>query len=300
MSGSPMASAADWRRSPVHPEADANGGRKQDVGAGGKAPPDGRRRPEPLVVERFRRRELTPRVYSEEDRITQDFSSETNDPLLRHLRNPTTLILAGIIACAAAAPFAAFLAAHASASASDADQARLQNLALAEEHYSQDVATTDQDVRVFGGYAELENMAIALRAQAEHAADASQRRLALALYRQAQADRSLAAGLRQGMQTSGLRPDDVNGPHFAYVSALKGEVARDAELERAQEERDVAVRAPVEASDLFLTATIWAMGVVFFTLAQIAGEQPRRRNLLATLGLVALLTAASFQLVVML
>jgi hypothetical protein len=222
--------------------------------------------------------------------------SPTRGP--RRLLITQVLIVAGILICALGAPIAALSATRASARATDADQARLQNLALAEEHYSQDVATTDQDARVFGFYAELENTVIALKRQARHAALAHHRHLALALYREAQVDRSLAAGFRQGMRTTGLRPDDLHGPRFAYASALKGEVSRDAELQHAQGARNLVRGTSHAASSLFLIAAMWAAGVVFFTFAQVAGDGALRRTVLTVLGVAVALAAISFQFVV--
>jgi hypothetical protein len=95
------------------------------------------------------------------------------------------------------------------------------------------------------------------------------------------------------MRTTGLRPDAATGPRFAYRSALAGEVGRDAELRRAQatQDRREADKAHEATTDLTGVATLWAAGLVFFTLAQVARERSRARRTLALSGVGVVVVA---------
>jgi hypothetical protein len=143
----------------------------------------------------------------------------------------------------------------------------------------------NQDVRVFGSYAELSNTVTVLSRQAARANRQGRADLALALYREAQVQRSLAAGLRQTLRTTGLRTT-AERPAFAYGAALRGEIGRDADLRRAQGAKDRRDSAEAHDATTQLTgvALVWTAGLVLFTFAQIAPERTRPRAILARSG----------------
>ena len=174
----------------------------------------------------------------------------------------------------------------------------MQNQALREEHFSRDLATVNQDVRTFGIFAEYENDSLLLTRQVE----TLQRRspaLALRLAREASLERSLAAGQRQGLQTTGY----VSGsqqPTFDFKHALAFTTAGDPELQRAQSGADQRASHSDhdKATNYTGIATLWAAGLFFFTLAQVARAATRSRHVFALSGVAVVVGAVVLTLLV--
>jgi hypothetical protein len=200
----------------------------------------------------------------------------------------------GILVCAVAAPFVGLRAAQWAGRADDAARNSLQTLALREDRFSRALAVVNQDVRIFGQYAELSNGVSVLYRQAERLRK-DRPATALRLFRQAQARRSLAAGLRQSMRTTGLRTHEDEPPRFAFAAALAGLLARDAELQRVQgaEDQRKAERARARGIHLTGVTLVWGAGLVFFTLTHVVRGKTRQRRIFGTAGLVAVLAAAT-------
>jgi len=204
--------------------------------------------------------------------------------MVRTTRIPVVGI--GILVCALAAPLVAQRAAVWSTRAGDADQNELQNQALREEHFSRDLATVNQDARTFGYFAEYESTSRVAGAQAVAERPVSPA-LALSLFRSAQIDRSLAAGYRQALQSSGYRA----GPplHFDFGAALNSITADDPDLQAQQAGQDAAEAAAGhrKATDYTGIATLWTAGLFFCTLAEVARRKSRSRRIFAcSAGLV--------------
>ena len=199
-------------------------------------------------------------------------------------------VAAGIVLCAMIAPIVLLRAAVWSSRADGAENSSQANRTLAVELFSQDTGRVNQDVRVYGSYAELSNTVTVLVRQAQQAGD---RRLALSLLREAQVKRSLAAGLRQSLRTTGLHTAET-GPSFAYRAALRGELGRDTELQRAQKSKDRrdGDRAKSASGQLTAVAVAWTAGLVLFTFAQIAKNGSRQRGIFAWSGAAIALAAA--------
>jgi hypothetical protein len=193
----------------------------------------------------------------------------------------------GILVCAIAAPLVAQRAAVWSTRAGDADQNQLQNQALREEHFSRDLATVDQDVRTYGSFAEYETTALTAVAQAGR--EQGSPALALSLLRSAQLDRSLAAGFREALESSGYRSRPKL--HFDFAAALGSVTADDPDLQAEQGGEDAA-EARVDhdkATDYTGIATLWTAGLFFCTLAEVARRKTRARLVFAvSAGLVVL------------
>ncbi|HWH10315.1 MAG TPA: hypothetical protein VG165_04255 [Solirubrobacteraceae bacterium] len=186
----------------------------------------------------------------------------------------------GILVCAIAAPLVAQRAAVWSTRAGDADQNQLENQALREEHFSRDLATVNQDARTFGYFAEYESTSLVAAHQATAQRSVSPG-LALSLLRSAQLDRSLAAGYRQALQSSGYRA----GPplHFDFRAALDSVTADDPDLQEQQAGADSAAAAAGhrKAIDYTGIATLWTAGLFFCTLAEVARRRSRARRVFA-------------------
>jgi hypothetical protein len=222
-----------------------------------------------------------------------------NDRLVRWLQRTTRIppLGLGILICAVAAPLVAQRAAHWSTQASGVDQNALQNQALREEHFSRDLASVNQDVRTFGIFAEYENDSLLLTAQATKLQGRSPP-LALRLLREASLERSLAAGQRQGLQTTGY----VSGsqPTFDFKRGLAFTTAGDPELQRAQSGADQRASHSDhdKATNYTGIATLWAAGLFFFTLAQVARAATRPRHVFAFSGVIVVLGAVMLTLLV--
>jgi hypothetical protein len=202
-------------------------------------------------------------------------------------------VAVGLVLCAVLAPIVALRASVWAGRAASADQSRLADTGLAGTRFSQDVARVNQDVVTFGRYLELEAGVLVLYRQAQAAKADGDDALAARLYRTAQENRSIAAGLRQMLETAGLRTTSGRAPDFSYQSALRAEL-------RADEEYQVAVRAPAAPAarvahdatiDVTGVAIIWAAGLVLFTLAQIAEPESGARAVFGVTGLGTVVAA---------
>jgi hypothetical protein len=197
----------------------------------------------------------------------------------------------GILICAVAAPLVAQRAAVWSTRAGDADQNQLQNQALREEHFARDLATVDQDVETYGSFAEYETTSLAAAHQAATAGISPAR--SLSLLRSAQIDRSLAAGYRQALHSSGY--STKGGMHFDFAAALTSVTADDPDLQAEQGDTDAAA-ARVDhdkATDYTGIATLWTAGLFFCTLAEVARRRSRARRVFAVAaGLVIVASLA--------
>lgn len=190
------------------------------------------------------------------------------------------LVGIGILVCAVAAPLQAQRAAVWSVRAGDAEQNQLQNQSLREEHFSQDLATVNQDARLFGSYAEHENTALVALDQAQ--AHGVSPALELSLLRSAQIERSIAAGYRQALQSAGY----VRGPKypsFEFATAVTSIIAGDPELQTTQSATDqrLARIDHDKATDYTGIATLWTAGLFFCTLAEVARRRSRARRVFA-------------------
>jgi hypothetical protein len=195
----------------------------------------------------------------------------------------------GILVCAIAAPLVAQRAAVWSTRGGDADQNQLQNQALREEHFSRDLATVNQDVRTYGSFAEYE--VLSREATLQAGGERSSPALALSLLRSAQIDRSLAAGFREALQSSGYRTK--GGMHFDFQAALTSVTADDPDLQAEQGEDDASEARVGHAKGTQYTgiATLWTAGLFFCTLAEVTRRRSRARLVFAFSAGVVVLAA---------
>jgi hypothetical protein len=195
----------------------------------------------------------------------------------------------GILVCAIAAPLVAQRAAVWSTRAGDADQNQLQNQALREEHFARDLASVNQDVRTYGSFAEYETTSRVAARQATLTGTSPA--LALSLLRSSQIDRSLAAGYREALQSSGY--SSKGGMHFDFAAALTSVTADDPDLQAEQGGTDAA-QAGVDhdkATDYTGIATLWTAGLFFCTLAEVARRRSRAKRVFAVSAGVVVVAA---------
>jgi hypothetical protein len=210
--------------------------------------------------------------------------------LERILRVPA--IGVGIVVCSVMGAVVGDRAATWASRGGDYDQSALQNLAVREQVLAGDRAKVNQDIRVFGTYAEAINLALALESQARRVRSRDPA-LARDLTQEAQAQRNLARGF--GVTFQSVPPDSAKSgaPTYDPEAALKSLKQGDSELLSTQNtsDKERARLAHNKATDFIAVGTLWVGGLFFLTLAEVTRRSKRLRRIFGLsgfgLGLVA-------------
>jgi hypothetical protein len=207
-------------------------------------------------------------------------------------RTRIPLLGLGIVLCSAMAPIVALQAVTWSTRAGDFDQNSLQDQAIREEHLSADLGVLNQDVRMFGSFAEHRNTALSLNHQAQRLIKRSPA-LGNQLTREATAENVLVNGFGISLQQSSGLNTGSGPPTFDLYGELAALTANDSELLAAQGTQDQAKagRAHNKATDYTGVATLWAAGLFFFTLAQVSPPSSHTRRVFAFSGFGVALAA---------